>query len=156
MESPFFDLNFCAIASPHFFSGSPVPRYKVSVLIDPDSKEGKPFLEELEEIAKANDVAQIANVNPSGKILISFQGREKPEIYLYDDEEKQEFELELEHDLQKKTAKCKVLFDLKKYYHRRDENFAFTFTPIKITFYLTKAAKRQFEVESGSCTDSGH
>lgn len=154
-ETPILDVYFCGIVKPQYFTGSTVPRYKIGVSLDRKVESHKKYLEALEKIATKHEVKTIGRVDDTNAILMSFQGRVKPEIYMFDEETQELDELELEHDLPANGLRCKIVYDLRRYYDRRGETNAFNYSPTKITFYFDKESKKRFEVVDGSCEDSG-
>lgn len=150
--TPIATLNFCAIYKPHYFSGSPIPRYKVSLLFDPNKSDDKKFLEKLEKLAVENEVPTIGRMTDEGLIIISFQGRDIPEVFLKEGNKKAELII-LDHDLPK-GFKCKVHFDLKRYFDKFGQKNAFTYSPAKVIFYLDNDSKELIEVNDGDSEDS--
>lgn len=154
LSTPVVTLNFCAIYKPQYFSGSTIPRYKVSVLLDPENKSHKTYLEKLEKLAVENDVSTIGRLTDDGLILMSYQGREVPQTFMVEKGKKTPVEIELEHDLPK-GFKCKVSFDLKRYFDKYGQKNAFTYSPNKVIFYLDEETQELVEVNDGDSEDCG-
>jgi hypothetical protein len=153
--TPIATLNFCAIHKPHYFSGSPIPRYKVSLLFDPEDKSHRKYLDSLEKLAVENDVQTIGRLTDEGLIIISYQGRNIPETFLLEKGKKTPDPIFLDHDLPK-GFKCKVHFDLKRYFDKFGQKNAFTYSPTKVIFYLDEESKELIEVNDGDDEDSGY
>lgn len=153
VSTPVCTLNFCAIYKPHYFSGSPVPRYKVSLFIDPEIKSHQKYLESLEKMAVENDVQTIGRRTEDGLILMSYQGRDKPKTFMVEKGKKTPVEIELDHDLPR-GFKCKVNFDLKRYFDKFGQKNAFTYSPNKVIFYLDEETQQLVEVNDGDSEDS--
>lgn len=154
LETPIVTLQFCALYKPYYFSGSHIPRYKVCVYLDPKQGTHKKYLESLEKYAVENDVATLGRQTDDGLILMSYQGRERPEIYLVEKGKKKAVPLDLEHDLPE-GFKCKVKFDLRRYFDKFHKKNAFSFSPTKVTFYLDDETQKLVEVADGSSENSG-
>lgn len=155
LETPIARLHFCAVANPHYFAGSHIPRYKVSIILDENIKEHKEYLKQLEKLAKENDVETLGKRLDDGTVLMTYQGREKPPTFLLEEGKKRAIQIDLEHDLPK-DFKCKIKFDLRRYFDRMNKKNAFNFSPNKITFYLDEEMKEFIEVENGDCENSGN
>lgn len=153
MLTPIAKLNFCAIHKPHYFPGSQIPRYKVSILFDPKNKLHRSYLDKLEKLAVENEVDTIGRMTEEGLIIISFQGRDVPETCMVNKDEKTPIDIVLDHDLPK-GFKCKVKFDLKRYFDRFGKKNAFTYTPNKVIFYLDEETQKLVEVNDGDSQDS--
>lgn len=154
ISTPIATLNFCAIHKPHYFSGSPVPRYKVSILFNPENKIHKSYLEKLEKLAVENDVETIGRMTDQGLVIMSYQGRVSPKTFIIEKGKKKPIEVELEHDLPR-GFKCKVEFDLKRYFDKFGQKNAFTYSPNKVIFYLDEETQQLIEVKNGDSKDSG-
>ena len=152
MKTPVFNLQFCCIYRPYFFPGSHVPRYKITGRFDPTKKDHKKYLEELEEIAKENDVGVIGKMTDDDLIQISLQGRFKPQIFVKEKGKKNRTMVELEHDMPA-GFECYVTFDLKKYFCRFNKKHAFTYTPLEVTFILDEESQEILEVTNGDSED---
>lgn len=154
LSTPIATLNFCAIYKPHYFSGSPVPRYKVSILLDPENKTHRAYLDKLEKLAVENDVEKIGRMTDQGLIIMSYQGRDVPKTYMVEKGKKTPVEIDLDHDLPK-GFKCKVTFDLKRYFDKFGQRNAFTYSPNKVIFYLDEETQKLIEVNDGDSEDCG-
>ena len=154
LSTPICTLNFCAIYKPHYFSGSPIPRYKVSILLDPNDKTHRAYLDKLEKLAVENEVETIGRMTDQGLIIMSYQGRDVPETFMVEKGKKTPVEIDLDHDLPK-GFKCKVQFDLKRYYDKYGEKNAFTYSPNKVIFYLDEETQELIEVNDGDSEDCG-
>lgn len=155
MKTPVFNLLFCCLFRPYFFPGSPVPRYKVTARFDPNIPEHKKHLDQLEEIAKENDVGVIGKMTEEGLIQISHQGKFQPQIFVKQKRKKLRTQVELEHDMPA-GFECYVTYDLKKYFCRFNKKYAFTYTPLEVTFILDEENQELIEVTSGDSESDGN
>ena len=145
LYSPRAELSYCSIVKPAFFAGSSVPRYKVVLAFSKDNESHVAFLKELEDIADVEQIGTVGRLDTRGRILISFQGREKPEIKsILADNEK--IEIELDHDLPSGIP-TSVKFELRKYFDRYQQRSAFSFKPLEIYFYLDNETKDTLKLE---------
>lgn len=154
IETPLADIIFCSVVKPIYFSGSAVPRFKIQLELDPEKKEHKDFLTELESLATEWEVQVLGKLLEDGKISLSFQGKQRPVIKMVQYGQEEAEHIELEHDLPP-GFKCKINFNLKKYVDRHSKKNAFTFPPNEVIFYLDEENQKIIEVEDGDCEDCG-
>lgn len=154
MKTPIATVHFCALATPTFFSGSTIPRYKVQLAFDPKNSEHKGFLKSLSLLAEELDAKFILKENQDGLLLVTFRSREMPKVKMLEYGKKRATSVELAHDMPK-GFKCSVKFDLKKYQELHTKEFAFTFPPIEVVFHLDESTKDLIEVSNGDCEDTG-
>jgi len=153
ISTPIATVHFCGIHKPQFFSGSTIPRYKVSIFLDPNNKTHKNYLDKLETLAVENQVEILGRMDDRGQIMMSYQGREKPKTFILEKGKKNPEEIDLENDLPT-GFRCKINFDLKRYFDRYTKKNAFTYTPNKVIFYLDDETEQLINVEEASNGDS--
>lgn len=139
-ETPFCTLNYTSICRPTYFPGCSIPRYNITASFDLDNKEHATFLKELEELATKHGVENLGKLDDSGRVILTFRGRDIPDVYMLKKGRKRPLKVELEHDLPG-GIKSKIKFDLKLYFDRRRTKNGFTFPPKRLTIYLDEQSE---------------
>lgn len=146
LKTPFVPTQFNSLVKPIFFPGTTVPRYRICTFISLKEKENTDFLKILEEFAKENEVEKIGKLASKEKVLLSFQGRDQPELFIIEKGSKKREKLELEHDMPT-DINCQVEFNINMYVDRRESKNLFNFAPLSVTYLLDEKAKKLIDCE---------
>jgi hypothetical protein len=139
IQTPPAELVFCYVAKPHYYAGSHVPRYSVTLRFDPSKKAHAMFIHSLEKLATEHGVAQLGTMI-KGFCSIKFQGRECPAVFSQTPTQKTPMPFKLEHDLEA-GIEAVVEFELNSYVDKRSQRNGFNFSPKKVIFTLPDQKK---------------